>query len=208
MAKSKKIGPRKRSTKDNKVPGPSSKKGRKRKYDESYPAIAEKLCADQGYTDKNLAAHFHVSESTINKWKNDFSEFSESIKKGKWAFDTDKVVQVLLKRCMGYSYTEITKELDRSEYAVNEDFDAESVSEPTLVVTKVVRKHMAPDITGIIFWLKNRDAANWSDSREVAMRHGLLEEKPLTTEEIISRMEAVQKSDTGLDKRSIDGVGN
>ncbi|MES1763769.1 hypothetical protein ACKWMU_12765, partial [Escherichia coli] len=51
------------------------------KYQEAYAEQARKLCL-LGYTDAELADFFEVSESTINKWKLDYPEFSESIKKG------------------------------------------------------------------------------------------------------------------------------
>lgn len=50
------------------------------KYQEAYAEQARKLCL-LGYTDAELADFFEVSESTINKWKLDYPEFSESIKK-------------------------------------------------------------------------------------------------------------------------------
>lgn len=49
------------------------------KYQEAYAEQARKLCL-LGYTDAELADFFEVSESTINKWKLDYPEFSESIK--------------------------------------------------------------------------------------------------------------------------------
>lgn len=52
------------------------------KYQEAYAEQARKLCL-LGYTDAELADFFEVSESTINKWKLDYPEFSESIKKGR-----------------------------------------------------------------------------------------------------------------------------
>ncbi len=50
------------------------------KYQEAYAEQARKLCL-LGYTDAELADFFEVSESTINKWKLDYPEFSESIKR-------------------------------------------------------------------------------------------------------------------------------
>lgn len=50
------------------------------KYQEAYAEQARKLCL-LGYTDAELADFFEVSESTINKWKLDYPEFSESLKR-------------------------------------------------------------------------------------------------------------------------------
>lgn len=54
-----------------------------------------------GYTDAELADFFEVSESTINKWKLDYPEFSESIKKGKAVADAE-VSDRLYQRAMGF----------------------------------------------------------------------------------------------------------
>lgn len=201
MKKPKRERAAKQSTRT-KVTARSSKMGRKPKYDPTYPGIAEKLCSEQGYTDENLAVHFKVSKSTISKWKNDFSEFSEALKKGKDNFDSREVEQFLLKRCKGYSYVETTRELqtDDAEY-----LDEESeIAVQTLVVTKKVTKQVAPDVVAIIFWLKNRLAHRWSDKREIDHRIGEFKE-PLTEEEIIERMKAIKKAGNGVDSKSIDG---
>ena len=56
--------------------------GQPTKYKPEYAKKTEELCREKGYTDKNLAAHFKVSETTINNWKRRYLEFFESIKKG------------------------------------------------------------------------------------------------------------------------------
>lgn len=70
------------------------------KYQEAYAEQARKLCL-LGYTDAELADFFEVSESTINKWKLDYPEFSESIKKGKAVADAE-VSDRLYQRAMGF----------------------------------------------------------------------------------------------------------
>jgi transposase len=47
-----------------------------------YAEVAGKLCREKDYTDKNLAKHFKVTETTINNWKRRYLEFFESIKRG------------------------------------------------------------------------------------------------------------------------------
>jgi len=184
------------------LPKKKKKVGRPTSYKDKFADQAGKLCREKGYTDKNLAAHFKVSESTINKWKNDFSEFSESIKKGKDEYDSRVVEQSLLKRAVGYSYVETTRELQNES---GEVFNEESeISIQTLVVTKKVNKHMAPDVTAQIFWLKNRRPQRWSDMKEIEHRiEGISE--PLTIEEMKKRIAEAEKAGTGIDKRSIEG---
>ena len=58
------------------------KRGRKSEYRIEYADQALKLCL-LGATDKELSEFFSVSEQTLNKWKKDYPEFLESLKKGK-----------------------------------------------------------------------------------------------------------------------------
>lgn len=48
-----------------------------------YANQALKLCL-LGATDKELADFFSVSEQTLNKWKKDYPEFLESLKREKY----------------------------------------------------------------------------------------------------------------------------
>lgn len=133
------------------------KGGRPSKYKKEYAEQAEKICSLFGADDKKLAEFFKVVESTINKWKLGYPEFSESIKKGKDEFDTEHVETALLKRALGYTYIEAHKE----HY-------------PTKVVTKAIKKEVEPDVTAQIFWLCNRQSARWKHVQKVVQEHGAL----------------------------------
>lgn len=113
-----------------------------------YAEQARKLCL-LGATDKELADFFEVVESTINKWKLDHIEFSESIKKGKEHADAE-VAEKLFKRALGYEHAE------DDIRAVN----GEIIITPTT-------KHYPPDTTAAIFWLKNRQKDKWRDKQEI-----------------------------------------
>jgi uncharacterized protein YjcR len=56
--------------------------GRKTSYKPAYAECAKTLCAVGGYTDKNLAEAFDVSEMTINRWLKHV-EFQLAVKAGK-----------------------------------------------------------------------------------------------------------------------------
>ena len=90
-----------------------------------------------------------ISEATLYNWKKDHLEILESLKKGKEVVDR-LVENALLKRALGYEYTE-TKE--KREGGV--------LTEVTTTVKEVV-----PDVTAQIFWLKNRKADKWRDKPE------------------------------------------
>ena len=167
--------------------------GRPTKFKPKYIEIAEGLCLRKGYTDKDLAKHFKISERTLYVWKNRHLEFSEAIKKGKDEFDSRVVEQSLLKRAVGYTYDEITQEPDKET--------------GKLVTVKVVSKQVAGDVLAMIFWLKNRNPQRWSDKKEIDHRiEGITE--PLTEEELLSRVKKAKAAGTGVDMKSIEGNDN
>lgn len=126
-----------------------SELGRPTLYQDSYPKKAFKLCL-LGATDKDLADFFEVVESTINKWKIDYPDFSESIKKGKIEADAN-VANRLYKRALGFVTTEI----------VTANFQG------AITDTKEVQKIYPPDTTAAIFWLKNRQPEKWREKQEI-----------------------------------------
>lgn len=111
--------------------------GRPSKYKEEFCEQAKKIC-ELGATDAQLADFFEVTISTLNLWKVQYPEFSESLKVGKDLPD-QKVEHSLFQRAVGYSH---------------EDVDIKVV-EGQIVETPYV-KHYPPDTTSCIFWLKNR----------------------------------------------------
>ena len=112
--------------------------------------------ARDGLTDEQIAGNIGINTSTLYDWKNKFPKISEALKKGKEVVDI-QVENALLKRALGYEYTEETKELVKDK----------ETGEYSLSVTKIVTKEVAPDVTAQIFWLKNRKPKKWrSDPQE------------------------------------------
>ena len=101
--------------------------------------------ARDGLTDEQIAKNMGIAPSTLYEWKKKSKEFSESLKKGKEVIDFE-VENALLKRALGYEYEEETYENG--------------------ILTKKVKKHVAPDTTAQIFWLKNRKPNTWKDRVE------------------------------------------
>jgi DNA-binding XRE family transcriptional regulator len=134
------------------------------KYKPEYPEQAAKLCK-LGATDAQLADFFGVSVSTINLWKVEHDEFSESIKVPKAQAD-DRVEQSLFRRAMGYEHDEV--DIRVVDHAI--------VQTPT-------RKYYPPDTTAAIFWLKNRRGQDWRDVKEVKLTGDL---KEMTDEELLA----------------------
>ena len=98
--------------------------------------------ARDGLTDVQIANNLGISKTTFYKFKNEHSELSELLKKGKEDIDY-QVENALLKRALGYKYDEITYEYGKE--------------------TKRVTKQVAPDTTAQIYWLKNRRPSKWKD---------------------------------------------
>lgn len=103
--------------------------------------------ARDGLTDEQIAKNMGIATSTFYEWKKKEKEFSKSLKKGKEVVDFE-VENALLKRALGYEYEEETYENG--------------------ILTKKVKKQVAPDTTAQIFWLKNRQVKKWRDKVEVA----------------------------------------
>lgn len=126
--------------------------GRPTEYKEDYPKKAFKLCL-LGATDKQLSDFFEVSEATLNTWKSKYPEFLESIKAGKDEADA-RVAESLYNRALGYSHPE------------DKIFNVQGENGPEPMIVPTI-KHYPPDATSAIFWLKNRQKANWRDKTEV-----------------------------------------
>lgn len=107
--------------------------------------------ARDGLTDEQIAENIGISRSTLNNWKDKYPDISDTLKKGKYVVDR-QVENALLKRALGYEYTEVTREY------------IPEVGEVT--VTKEVTKQVVPDTTAQIFWLKNRKPDKWRDKQE------------------------------------------
>ena len=117
-------------------------------YRQEYAEQARKLCL-LGFTDKQLAVFFGVNESTINRWKQKYPEFCKSIKSGKVIADA-QVSESLFKRATGIEVTEVEVRDDGKKK-----------------VKRVTKKHIPPDPTAQIFWLKNRQPELWRDKPTV-----------------------------------------
>lgn len=118
-----------------------AEKGRPTKYKAEYARIAKKACA-LGATDVDLAEMLGVAKSTINKWKVDHPDFSDSLKAKD--FSDSEIERSLFERAKGY----VAKE--QKVMLVNGD-------------AKVIdiEKHYPPDTGACVVWLANRKPEKW-----------------------------------------------
>jgi hypothetical protein len=128
--------------------------GRPSKYKPEFAKIAAAMCR-LGATDAQLADAFCVSVSTVNLWKVQHVEFSESIRVPKAEAD-ERVEQSLYRRALGYEHDEVDIRV----------IDGAVVQTP-------IRKFYPPDSTAMIFWLKNRKPVEWRDKQEVEHSGGV-----------------------------------
>jgi transcriptional regulator with XRE-family HTH domain len=145
--------------------------GRPSKYKADYAARARKAC-EAGFTDKDLADLFGVSKSTINLWKLEHKDFSDSLKGGKENAD-NRVEASLYHRAIGYSYDAVKIFLDPD------------TKKP---IYAPYREHVPPDVTACIFWLKNRRPKEWRDVQDY--RHQVVNKtEEQLREEILGRLQ-------------------
>lgn len=131
--------------------------------------------ARNGLTEKQIAHNLGVAYSTFRVYKEKYPALSAVLKKGREVIDFE-VEGALIKRALGYSYEEVTKEL----------VEDETTGSAELKVVKTVTKQVAPDVTAQIFWLKNRKPNEWkNDPHKVKLDREALE---LRKKEIESRL--------------------
>jgi len=112
--------------------------------------------ASQGLTQEEIAHNLGISERTFYEWLKKYPQLGEAVKKGKEEA-IHKVENALFKRAMGYEYQEIkVHRVIRKDGTVYER-------------QEVMKKHMPPDTTAIIFFLKNRAPDRWADRKETAI---------------------------------------
>ena len=148
------------------------KGGRPSKYETEWK---DKLAVIQGWardglTNEQIAKNMSISVKTLYEWQNKYSEFRDALKKGKEVVDRE-VENALLKRALGYRYTEIKREIDE---------------DGNIKITETT-KEVAPDTTAQIFWLKNRKPGTWRDRQDIGISGGMDINNPfagLTTEEL------------------------
>lgn len=123
--------------------------------------------ARNGLTEEQIAKNLGIGVSTLSKYKVEHIEIVEALKKGKEIVDFE-VENALLKRALGYKYTEVTKErILRKDERGQPSVDIHGFPTYEMVVTRTVKKEVAPDTTAQIFWLKNRKPKQWRDKQDI-----------------------------------------
>ena len=119
---------------------------------------AEKLTliegwARSGLTDEQIAHNIGIRRETLYDWIKKYPNISHALKKGKEVADFE-VENAMFKSALGYEYEEVKTYIE----------DSGSGQKKRIEKTK---KHVAPNVTAQIFWLKNRKSPEWRDRQEI-----------------------------------------
>ena len=119
--------------------------------------------AKKGLNQRELAFSIGISETCFKKNKH---LFAPHIKKGKDEGDPETIKLVksaLIKRALGYDFTEkhIKKVYPPGKGPVDGD------SKGTTTETKAVKKFIAPSVAAAIFYLCNMDKENWRNVSQI-----------------------------------------
>jgi hypothetical protein len=112
----------------------------------------------------DIANNLNIAKSTLCEYQNQYTELSDSLKRGKEEVDII-VENSLFKRALGYDFEEVTQEPLYNPITGEPILDEQGNHK--IAVTKIVRKQVVPDTTAQIFWLKNRKSKEWRDRHEV-----------------------------------------
>lgn len=174
--------------------------------------------ATDGLTNEQIAGFMGIAPKTLYDWQKRFPELRNALKKGKELTDR-KVERSLLQRATGYEYIEkksapvpySERELNTLMDAAIEKYtannpkatDAEVRAHLVLLpryymeVVEEKTKHVPPDTTAQIFWLKNRKPEQWRDTQLTVLQREKLEAETAYTRAKTDLLQGA-KADTSL----------
>lgn len=124
-----------------------AKRGKYEEWLEEDNLILIEGWARKGLTEKQIAHNMGISVRTLSNWKNKYIAINSSLKKGKEVTDF-KVENALYKRALGYEYEETETYFEEVEGKQKKR-------------VKKIKKQALPDVTAMIYWLKNRQPDDW-----------------------------------------------
>ena len=157
-------------------------RGRPNTYEPRYVKMAyEIMCL--GATIPKLASIFGVNTDTIYDWRKKHADFSDAIQRGRDEFDSDNVEKALMKRAVGFRYTENTEELTPGG----------------MKLTKKIKKYVPPSDQAVQFWLKNRRPKRWPKNGDLGDAAAIV----YYSKEMIDKMMAEEKEDINKIKKKV-----
>ena len=131
-----------------------AKRGRKSKYETHVKSRFDEITAwlEEGLTDKEIYPRLGIGKNAFYKYKNDYEELRDLLKKGR----VQKVEQLknsLFKKAIGFSYQE-KKEIRESNGDVRiEIYTKTSLPDPTAAL--ILLKHWDKDNDGKAKWMSD-----------------------------------------------------
>ena len=111
--------------------------------------------------DAGLAEKLGVAVATIYRWKNEYPDFCDALRKGKTGFD-QQVQDALLSKATGATLNkQVAIKLKDTEY----DDMGKKLAERERVELVTVTEQAAPDTGAMIFWLTNRQGDDWKNTQ-------------------------------------------
>lgn len=126
--------------------------------------------AIDGLIDEQIAKNIGITTTTLYDWKKKYPDFSDALKKGKETADYE-VENALFKSATGYECEE-RKEVQ------------EVVDGVMRKRVEITRKHVPPNATSAIFWLKNRKPDKWRNKQGIEINKLQAEIKKLEAETV------------------------
>lgn len=149
-----------------------SKRKRLTRYDTHVVPYLDRIPSwrKQGLTEEQIAQKLRIAYSTLNVYKERYSELSEALKKGKEEL-IEELEDSLYKKAMGYEYEETETWLE----------EVDGVQKKRV---KRIKKVAHPDTGALAFALKNLAPDKWRDRQDIDSSDGQLviniEELPRT----------------------------
>lgn len=143
--------------------------------------------AKLGAVDVEIAEALQVSLKVLDLWARQHKEFLRALKPPKEVANR-RAEQSLYKRANGYSYDSVELFLVPYEEEIPQGTNPDGSTKPPIitrskrVIREPVVKHVPPDPTSLIFWLKNRKRDHWRDYK--AVEHSTAPGKPLEVKQV------------------------
>jgi hypothetical protein len=145
------------------------------KYDPKITPTILLWMSRSGLSDKEMAAELKIHKRTLDGWKNKYPAVKQALRAGKDWFDAS-AEQKLFQTTMGYKTTDVSINY---KYYYNKK-TGEAIIDPDTGKTMKkpvgethVTKEIPPNITSLIFWLKNRQPERWNDVQRVDLKADL-----------------------------------
>lgn len=108
----------------------------------------------RGLSNEQIAENLGISVQSFDNYMKRYEDFADAVDKGREPLEIH-VENALVKRALGYSYKEVTKE---RKQVVNPETGE---TEYKLVTTKTVTKYVVPDVAAQQYYLEHRAPKRW-----------------------------------------------